>query len=213
MARESLFTDNFNRANGSVGANYDHTDTNDNGDVTITSNDVAGVVANGSMISAQARNNTTTPGADQYAKIRISSAIDFQSENYKLGVMVRSAGGTSTTPCDCYGLTVAADAGGPDYTTRLFKIVSGTRTSLNAAQVAWALNDTIELEVEGTTLRAMKNGVALGGSFTQTDSALASGKFGILASGTIAIIDGDDFDGGNLTAGTTISPNTAGMSV
>jgi hypothetical protein len=132
--------------------------------------------------------------------------LTFQSIGYYIGVAVRCSADTDGAR-DYYALIVSSDAAGPNYTTRLIKIVNGSATTLHSASVAWASGDTVELEVEGTTLTGMKNGSALGGSFTQTDTSLTTGKPGILgATDTDTSATGKNWVGGNLTAGDSTPP-------
>jgi hypothetical protein len=132
--------------------------------------------------------------------------LTFQSTGYYIGVAVRCSADTDGAR-DYYALIVSSDAAGPNYTTRLIKIVNGSATTLHSASVAWASGDTVELEVEGTTLTGMKNGSALGGSFTQTDTSLTTGKPGILgATDTDTSATGKNWVGGNLTAGDSTPP-------
>lgn len=78
----------------------------------------------------------------------------------------------------------------------LGKVVNGTETILDSRASAFAVNDRIELEVEGTTLRGMKNGTTL---VTVIDSALATGNPGVMNEQTGQLF-GDDWEGGDLTA-------------
>jgi hypothetical protein len=134
---------------------------------------------------------------DQYSSLTIK-AFAFLDINYGLAVTVRNSTGADGAQ-DYYGAAVHGDGSG-NYTTRLFKVVNATYTSLYSASMAWATNDVLSIEVEGTTLRLCKNGTAVGGSYTLTDSSLSTGVPGIAGQGGNTMM-GDDWEGGNITAG------------
>lgn len=169
-------------------------------------NSAWGSIAVGSGVFSCSASNTNNEGAgvwsgagtftdDQYAEITIGG-LSFLSADFLVGVICRASTDTGAGR-DFYFAYVAADSGGPNYTTVLGKYVNGTRTVLNSASTAWVNSDKISLEVQGSTLRLCKNGAALGGSFTQTDTSLTTGKPGIVANGSAPT--GDDWVGGNLS--------------
>lgn len=207
MPRVSVATDDFNRA--SLDANWTNQNTGNAGNVLIDSSTrVTG------QFAAQPTDQLPTARwagagsftADQYAVARLLNVAAFNGSTIRAGVTVRAAGNAGTR--SCYEAVVKFD-GASTMTTELAKWVSGTRTILHSAAVAWANNDLIELEAEGTTLRVLKNGAALGGSFTQTDAALTTGTPGIVV-GQAAFAD--DWQGGNITAagGDTTAPTLTG---
>ena len=67
--------------------------------------------------------------------------------------------------------------------TRFRKTVTGTTTELNGNSTAWAANDVIRLESEGSTHRTTKNGTAYGSS-PYTDTAVTGGGAGLGAFGS-----------------------------
>lgn len=141
-----------------------------------------------------------TFNADQWSEIEIQG-LAWQSVNWSVGVIVRASGDTDATR-DYYYAYVAYNSAGPTYNTRYGKIVNGTITQFHDAAVAWANGDRIGLEIEGTELRVTKNGTALGGSFTTTDSDLSSGQPGCMGSSdndTTAL--GNNWEAGNFTSG------------
>ncbi len=140
---------------------------------------------------------------NQYCEVTISGLTNIGGTSRGFGVLVRASTDTNGAR-DYYGVYVAADdLGGGSYSTYLFKVVNGTHTTIHSAGVSWVDGDEVSIEAEGTTLRACRNAVALGGSFTQTDSALTTGKPGLIG-GAAGVVVGDDFVGGNITAGTTV---------
>lgn len=133
---------------------------------------------------------------DQYSSVVIGgSTFAF---GYGVGVAVRCGTATGSSR-NLYGVYVGANA---NRTTHLYKIVAGTITILHSEDHAWVAGDRVELEVEGTTLRVCKNGTALGGSFTQTDTSLTTGTPGISGAGNSGAngFTGDDWEGGSLGA-------------
>jgi hypothetical protein len=200
MARTSVATDNFNRADGyGLGANWTGRNVSASGTLSIASNK-----ANGS--AARTYDNTSADswsGAgsftdDQYASVVISG-LAVQTTSYGIGVIARASGTDGSR--SFYGAYVASDAAsGGNQTTYLFKIVSGTATSLYSTTHSWSNGDRVEIECEGTTIRLCKNGTPLGGSWTVTDSSITTGAPGIAGGGS-AVAQGDDWEGGNIGAG------------
>jgi hypothetical protein len=195
MARSSIATDDFNRA--AIGANWAQLN-NDWGQVdTLGSTQVAGNnAADGNNRPVARWVGAGTFTNDQYSSVEVS-ALSFQGANFFIGVIVRASGDVNAAR-DFYAAFVASDSAGPNYTVSLIKVVNGTTTVLHSAAIAWTANQRIELEAEGTSLRVCKDGTPLGGSFTQTDTDLASGSPGI--TGTHSTCPGDNWDGGNLVA-------------
>ena len=197
MSRTSIATDNFNRP--AIGADW--TQLNDGwGSIATVSSLYFMKAGNGDPTAgtegAAVWAGTGTFADDQYASA-VLVTLEWQSgKNYTIGVICRASTDTNANR-DYYWAGVAHDNSASPYTTMFGKVVNGTTTTFYEATAAWAVNDRIELECEGTTIRVLKNGVALGGSFTTTDSAIASGKPGIMAGGTTTT-QGDNWDGGSL---------------
>lgn len=201
MARTSVATDNFNRA--SLGADWAQL-CSYNGTISTTGSTyiyASGYTTPG-LTGAMRWVGAGTFTDDQYSSLVIG-VLAYENVNINMGVIVRASADNDSTSAlntrDFYGVSVCLDAGGPNYTTVLYKVVNGTVTSLNSGSASWAVNDRIELEVEGTTLRVCKNGTALGGSWTVTDSSLTTGNPGVaMSSGGNASFYADDWEGGNL---------------
>ncbi len=191
MARTSVATDDFNRA--SLGSNWSQLNAALAGNVVTTgSTQVTGSFATQptNQISAVRWVGAGSFTNDQYSVLKLTNAAASLGSTIRAGVVVRASGSDSSRT---YYEAVVFQAG----TTELNKWVSGTRTNLHSASVTWANNDTIELEAEGTTIRVLKNGSALGGSFTQTDSSITTGAPGFA---TTASFTCDDWEGGNLSS-------------
>jgi hypothetical protein len=174
------------------------------GSIEISTDVFTASASNGSNEAAAVWSGSGSFTNDQYAEITIGG-LAFLSADFAMGVICRASTDQNGAR-DFYFAYVAADSGGPNYTTVLGKVVNGTRTVLHSASNAWANGDEISLETEGTTVRLCKNTVALGGSFTQTDSSLSTGNPGIVANGSI--LTGDDWVGGNLSTGSTQAPRS-----
>lgn len=196
MARVLVQTDNFNRA--SLGANWAQL-APVNGNIAIFSSTYVSGGNGGPDDSRQSARwvGSGTFTADQYSELAISNLSDLNTD-YGMGVICRASADTDAGR-DYYEAVVLATVGASTRTVRLGKYVNGTYTQLNSATMAWANGDRIGLECEGTTIRATKNGVALGGSYTQTDTSLSSGQPGVSGAGS-DIIHGDDWEAGNMAA-------------
>jgi hypothetical protein len=194
--RVSIATDDFNRA--SLGANWLNVNFSASDNITIASSikfqGNAGSATNPGVAVWQGTGSFT---ADQYSSARIVDA-NFGATAYSVGVAARIS--TDTDANRDYYVHVARS----DNQSLILKAVNGTMTTLaGPSAVTWATNDRVEIECEGTTVRAMKNGVALGGVFTLTDASLSTGQPGIAGSQGGGVSTGDDWEGGNLTAGAT----------
>jgi hypothetical protein len=202
MARTSIATDNFNRA--SLGSDWAQLNNGNAGAISIDSS----IRIKGQYASQPTDQHAMVRwvGAgtftdDQYSQVKLVNPLDNVGANYRHGVIVRASADTDSTR-DCYEAYIAQDSVTTP-TTYLAKWVNGTRTGLYSATQTWAANDTISLEVEGTTLRVCRNGTPLGGSWTVTDSSITTGLPGVSAThGCYS----DDWEGGNMGASATSSP-------
>lgn len=192
-------SDDFNRA--SLGANWTQLNTDW---VTVTINSSIKIDGNGSSGNPTAGTEGAAVWAgsgsftdDQCSTIAVSD-LAWHSTNFNTGVIVRASTDVNAGR-DYYWAVVYADQNGPSYTVAYGKKVNGTNTTFNSATTTWAAGDRIGLEAEGTTIRVTKNGTALGGSYTTTDSALTTGKPGIMASNSNPT--GDDWIGGSVGGG------------
>jgi hypothetical protein len=208
MARTLIASDDFNRA--SIGANWTQLTAGVNGSMAINASTevyAPNTGANGFRSSARWAGAGTFSN-DQYSSLEITLLQNFATD-YSIGVIARASADVDANR-DYYEAVVLADSAGPNYTTVLAKVVNGTFTSLHSAANAWTVGDRIEIECEGTTIRLCKNGSPLGGSFTVTDSAIASGKPGIMGAGGATVARGDNWQGGDLTS-VTQSPRSMNL--
>jgi hypothetical protein len=218
MARTAICTDTFNRA--SLGTEWLQLNENQWGPMSINGSARISVSAaaaqsnthgaaircnfSGALDSGQTGDSANFI-ADQYSSLVLAGTLNNLGDAaYNVGVIVRASTDIDGAR-DFYGVTVGClDAGGGTFRTILFKIVNGVYSPLGTGDVAFIVTDRLELEAEGTTIRVMKNGTALGGSFTVTDSSLASGNPGVCG-GSSNYIMGDDWEGGNLTSSSAIT--------
>lgn len=194
MARDVIATDNFNRA--SLGADWAQLYPF-NGSLVINSS-IRLSSDTSSLASSSTAGRWVGAGTftdDQYAKIAIKFLDDISTSHWG-GVIVRASADQDSAR-DFYYAIVESSGAGPNYTTRVGKIVNGTHTSLATSSVAWAVNDTIELEVEGSALRVFKNGTQIT-ALNVTDTALTTGKPGAITNQFFYL---DDWEGGNITGG------------
>lgn len=202
MARTTIATDDFNRA--SLGADWSQINSSFN---SVTINSSSRVAGTFQIQPTDEKGIALWVGAgsftnDQYASVKLTSAPGGGS-SCGIGVVCRASSSGATK--NCYEAWV--DGAFPSPVTYLTKRVSGTRTVIfSSTSPSWTTNDLLELEVEGTTLRVCKNGTPLGGSFTQTDSSLATGAVGVIAASTGFF--GDSWEGGNLSTSSVV-PNCA----
>jgi hypothetical protein len=146
-------SDNFNRADASpAGGNW----TGDNNNVRVISNTLAGTVSGFSI----GHWNADAFGTDQYCQCK----LDTISSGNAGGPAIR------VTASNCY-LFSARPA-----SSRIDKVVSNTRTTLQTLPATAVANDTAYIEVVATTLKAKINGVQSGTD--QIDSSIASGSAG-----------------------------------
>ena len=199
MARSQVATDDFNRA--TLDANW----------AQIVAGS-ASVVIDGSIRihsgtsfypGAVARwVGAGTFNADQYSKIAmVSEDTNINDPTYTLiGAVVRCSADTDAGR-DFYYYRIMESSGqygNAIRLTQLGKFVNGASSVLDSGDLQWNEGDTIELEVVGNVLTGYRNGTATG--HTATDSDIATGQPGVIVGG---ICYGDNWEAGNVTAGTT----------
>lgn len=180
----TLASDDFDRADGGLGANWTTTTGETapeiiGGEATVTTPSVSG-----------ARYTSVTWPNNQWAETVIGSAVETASDEGP-GPAVRIASGAQThyfAQCN----TVE---------TRLYRVVGGSFTQIGTDGPGVTTGDTIRLEVNGTTLQLFKNNSNIC-STPITDANIASGDAGIWCTaggapeGTIASWNAGDFSGG-----------------
>jgi hypothetical protein len=192
MAFNQIQADDFNRANGGLGANW------------LGQADGA-VYSNPSIVSNMAYEGNGFPadavwaGAgtfsdDQYSAIIIGNSVATGGTPDQIGVNVRNNGGTNSgTLRTLYRLRYVAGGN-----TILEKVVANAAAvQLDSRSIAWALTDEMLLAAIGTSIKVYKNRVQI---YSVTDAAIATGKPGIYAQGgTNQGMRADSWSGGDAT--------------
>jgi hypothetical protein len=186
-------SDTFTAADGTLLTTYSANWVNNRQTFKISSNR-AGCAGSG---EGMCHWGADTFANDQYAQATLTSLGT--SGNW-IGVSVRC----NTSTADGYGLYVATSSGQSDY---VYKLVSGTATTIDSAAGSYAVNDVVRLEVTSTTLTPKKNGSthAMG---TSTDSSFSAGYAGLAGYNNAYTTNNlDTWSAGNL--GATDYPITA----
>lgn len=179
-----LATDDFNRANGGLGANW--TTTAGDSALRIVSNQAADA---GSPANAGARYTAITWPNDQYAQV-VCKTVDTVSDS-GMGPVVRATSGG-----DMYLVQTNTTE------TRLYKRVSGGYTQLGSDGAVCAADDVLYVSAVGTTITVKKNGSTIIGPVT--DSGISAGSAGLWASTGSESATGDDWEGGDFAAGSSV---------
>jgi hypothetical protein len=171
--------DNFNRADGGVGANWTAIRASGH---TIVSNQCKGATA--------ADHNISIWNADAFDPAHYSQALVVTQIAYS-GLAVR---GDVAGNCYVWLWTLGA-------TGALYRVDAGTFTSLQTGVPAPANASVAKLTAEGSDLKMYIDGVQAG--TTQTDATYATGAAGIYQYGDAGALI-DDWEGGNLGAAATL---------
>ena len=147
---------------------------------------------------------STTFSADHYSSVKIAqfTAAGAVAALARVSTDYDSAGQSSR---DFYFL-LAAKSG----LTTLGKVVNGTAgytPLVSSSSPTWSVGDRVEIEVEGTTIRGLKNGVLItaGATYEVTDTSLSSGNPGIGGYGGSSYSLGKEWSAGDLTAGASVA--------
>ena len=179
-------TDNFNRANGGLGANWAIIA----GNAQIVSNVVQTEFVG---TDSSSRWNTDTFANDQYAQITAVAAVTGTTR--LVGALLRgSAVATTFYACSARGPL------GASATAEIRKNIAGSTTVLSSGTATIAANDLVKGTVIGTTIALLINGVS---NRSTTDSAIASGSAGLFVfvdTGAETDAKIDNWEGGNVAA-------------
>lgn len=182
----ALFTDNFNRANGTLGANWTNLGA---GACSVVSNQCA--MGNGS--DALPYWNGGTPNADCYVQcLNVTQGYDLYHYS---GLVLRF----SSTTYNGYGLIWDTGRG-----AQILRFDGGVPTLLGSAFTQPSNGQVVKLEIVGSTISVYYNSSL---QTTRTDSTYsAAARAGILGLSVGVIID--DFECGNYDApgGGTLPP-------
>lgn len=176
-------------------------------------------------IANAAASHSATLADDQYASLKISVLVHLNDPTCMTGVIARASADLNAAR-DYYFCAVAAVQSGSNWTVILGKYVNGSLTTLHSESVLFTVNDRIEIECQGTTIRGMKNGKLINSSFSVTDASLASGNAGVTggANSGPGVVEGDDLDIGDgaadvlpfidyKSAGAGVSTETSGAAL
>ncbi len=182
-------TDTFTAADGTALTTYSANWTLNGGGFSIYSN----ALCNNGSGDYAAHWNADTFEDDQYASCKITVGSSY------IGPAVRVASGSTKTYYGIYG-------GGS--TAYMYVAVDGGWTQLGSTGSAWATNDVIRIEANGTTISSTKNGSATGMPGPVTNNSIASGYAGVTGyAGLDTTHRLDDWEGGNLGgAAADVSP-------
>jgi len=193
-------TDDFNRADGNVGANWTHIRDLawDATPPQIVTNAVYGKSGGTAHYQVIRWAGTGAFSNDQYAEGTIAG-MAFNGSQYFAGVVVRCSADTDAA-ADFIGAYVEDDAAnGSNHTVQVVEMVNGTSSTLaTITGVAWTNTDKIGVEVIGSTIKVFKDRVQIGSNYTAT---LTTGKPGALLSGNgTALIGLDAIELGDATS-------------
>lgn len=194
MARTSVQTDDFADNDLTIGS-VAWTQLNSGNAVMGNS---GGVVFNNHSAQAAIRADGTY-SADQYSKLALVTGTTASLFN-GIGVIARSSTDTDGAR-DFYLFRILFGPGSSPFNYELAKVANGTYTNLKTGTAAFAVGNTIEIEVDGsstTAIRGYINGTLID-SATDSSSPFTTGKPGIEIYGGIPT--GDNWEGGNVTAG------------
>ena len=188
-------TDDFNRANGSLGPNW--TDASDGG-LTITGQQVAGTAGN--SYSGDIRTAETYP-ADQFSQITLTSTQ--LTGGQWIGAAIRMQNGGQNQYLGIYFW----NNGSPDL--MLFKRNASNWTQLGTTYNSGPLSagTTLQVQATGATISLLQNGVQ---RISATDTSVATGAPGIMAYGTGKA---DNWSGGAASASPPPSTYSVGGAV
>ena len=194
----SVSDDNFNRANGSLGAQW-------------TDMSVGGLaISNDAVVGTQAAGNSgdiytgEAFGSDQFSQIEVTSTQ--LSGGQWVGPAVRAQNGGQSLYLGIYWW----NNGSPEL--MLFKLINGNWSQLGSSHSTGPLaaGTQLNLTVTGSALSFSENGVV---EITATDTSLTGGAPGIMAYGTPTADNWVGGDGTDSVAGTySIGGTVSGLS-
>lgn len=185
------YQDNFDRADaGTLGSNW-----------TLISGNHWGINSNAAVMgwaNGVSRNyySAATFADDQYSQCVIKT-LSTNGVEYCGPLVRRTSGDFYYVKCNSSG-------------TGLYKWVSGVDTQLGSTVSAVSVDDIVRIEAEGSNITVKKNGTTIIGPIS--DSSITSGSPGIAGNdsgnGGIKV---DDWEGGDITASYTPSPDVGAI--
>lgn len=208
MPRVLISSRNFNAESDGVFPAVGFTNLNGfNGELrVINPTGTSGVISNPYGNHADARDNGTF-NANQYAKIVITGHSPGNNAN-AIGVCLR------------LGTGAEGGAGVSGYRIRFIdgvvyvvSVAAGVETAKANAAVSWTNGDSLSAEISGSLLTAFQNDIAIGALTGITATEHATGNPGITGIlGGAGTLRGDNYEAGNVTAGSSAPLRRASMS-
>ena len=137
---------------------------------------------------------------DQYSEGEINSL----SASATVGVAVRVHASAAT-----YYALYAQDT----YGTYLGKVISGSWTELGNTGTTFSASDVIRLEAEGTAITPYRNGGVFSAIGAETDSSISSGYAGLSGWESASDARIDNWEGGNIASGYSLSLDAGSYSI
>ena len=196
--KETSYTDDFNRSNEELGDSANWTEVA--GDWEVISNEV-GIGASGHY---QARFEQDLSSDDHYAQIDITTWGGSSGTGAHIDPVARFAAALWTG--------YSAITRRSDNEINVYKIVSGSYTTLTATGITFSLPDTIKIEADGSSIKSYFNGVE---KSDDTDATITGNtRTGLWGNGHGDVSLGDNFEAADLGGGTTTTaaPTTTSSS-
>jgi hypothetical protein len=163
--RNILFSDDFNRANGSIGSNYQV--SSGSAIMQIISNQVYTTFTDTLQVNCVSTGSILFP-ADQEAQITV--AVSNNSDIAGPAVRVNPTNGT------CYALFLDTNVAA---NRRIIRINGNTSTTIGSVNLTAVSGDIWSLRVVGNRLSAYRNGILMD---SVTDNTYSSGQTGLFYS-------------------------------
>ncbi len=188
----TLFTDNFNRADGSLGSNWTVAPGSPP-NVWWTSSTSPSIVSNQADLTPDPSsgyvNSISTSLTSCWAQCTLKSLDTTGGDGGGPALRINtSTGALYYIACQTVGTVVTYVDG------------SGTFTAKASNATTWAVNDICYMEIQGTSGIVRKGGSGGTQIITFTASELSSGAVGIAGSGNPDTILVDDFSAGDFTS-------------
>lgn len=184
-----LAADDFERADGALGANWTAQGNYDSAPVILSGRAAPGGASQGD--NSAARYTGISWPDDQYSEI--TPAVVPTTGNGGVAAHIRIGAAANR---DCYGIA------GDQSATQLYKFVLSSYTQLGTSGPGIAAGDTLRVWAVGTSIYASKNGSLICGS-PITDGDQTAGDAGIQIEGTTARIE--SWTGGTPSTATSLA--------
>lgn len=170
MARSTVFTDSFDRAdNTDLGADFGDSYTG-NTNAQIIGNRVQTAVTG---VASRETLNSVSLANDQWAQITLTGITGVS--HLRNGVLLRANGGDTSVDT---GVEFQAGANGAGWSARIAVREAGSVTaSSTESATTWSTTDTLRGEAQGSTYRLYRNDAEL---LSLVNAALSTGRAGII---------------------------------